>query len=101
MARSAQRIPIFLSIALLIGPAAEGGWFGPSPSELVLNETVTPQTGRSFEILVDFRERSTYELSLMLEPAIDFHSPEAQEINWAESFEFSVTISTKDGNVLQ
>ncbi|MCH7980124.1 MAG: hypothetical protein IID59_01350 [Proteobacteria bacterium] len=70
------------------------GWLSPQPPELMINQAVPVYSGAVTEIPVDFSERSTYRLSIALDPKVDFHSPEGKKIRWDEGFGFKITIQS-------
>jgi hypothetical protein len=84
---------IFLCIIFIPSPSYSG-WFGPSPPELVTNETVTVQTGSITDISVAFNEWSGYRIGISLDPRVDFHGQEGKTLKWGETLGFKVTISS-------
>ena len=86
------RISILLTI--LSVASAQAGWFGPTPPEIHTNHPISVENGGHIDVSVVFTERSTYKIELVLEPRIEFHSPDGGKLDWGEVFELSATIGT-------
>jgi len=81
---------------LISSSEALAGWFSPNPSEAYFLEKVTVANERCTNAEISFDERASYKIGAVLNPVIDFHSPEGKLIKWPIDFAYRLTIKSAE-----